>query len=250
MKRLKQNFTDALFICVCIGWLSSCNKPNSPDCFQHAGDYTTEKRLLDEFSSIEIRDYIQIELCDSTESFTEITAPENLIPDIITEVENGKLFIRNENSCNWVRSFQNKITVRICAPDFHDIQHYGTGNVSSVNTIQSNYFRMENRQAAGVAQLDMEVDSCAILIHTGVSDFALTGHCHKAELYNQGWGILDARNLVTHTALVNNSTINDIYVHATDYLFGFIAFSGNIYYKGNPGIDSEIEGDGQLIPVE
>lgn len=229
---------------------NSCNKENAPDCFQMAGDFETVKRDIDDFESIELRDYITIELYDSSETFVEITAPKNLIPEIETNVDNGKLKIENKNTCNFVRSFKKRITVRIYAPEFRDIQNFGTGDIRSVNAITSSYFKIENRKAAGEINVSLSVDSVAINTHTGVANVTLQGQAAKAKLFNQGLGIIDGRNLVTSEAYVNNSSINDVYVYSDGYLFAYIQFSGNIYYNGSPDqIDDDIEGTGNIRPI-
>lgn len=230
--------------------LSSCNKEDAPDCFQKAGLVTTEVRVPGEFTRIELRDYIQVELYDSMVFFIEVTAPRNLIPDIITDVNDGLLKIENRNTCNFVRSYSNRIIVRIYAPAFPDIQNYGTGDIKSVNTIQSHYFKIENRKAAGKLTLAVDVDSLAIYTHTGVSDAVISGSSDKTYLFNQGLGFIDARNLVTAEAYVNNSSINDVYVFSSGYLFAFIQFSGNIYFAGSPDqVDEVVEGTGSVSPL-
>ncbi len=225
----------------------SCNKESAPDCFQTAGEYTTVARPLDEFSSIELNDYLQIELYDTTSYFVEITAPKNLIPDIETSVKSGQLKIDNKNTCNFVRSFKNKITVRIYAPEFSDIQNKGTGNITGINTIECSYFKLENRHAAGVVKVNLHTDSTLIATHTGVSDCYLTGISTQTSLFNQGLGLIDARNLISEFSFVNNSSINDVFVNSNAYLYSAIYFSGNIYYTGNPNhIDRDVRGSGKI----
>ncbi len=230
--------------------LAACNRPDAPDCLQHAGDYASEYRSLPPFSSIELNDYIQIELCDSAGYAVSVHAPENLIPEVFTSVEGGKLVVENGNSCNWVRAYNKPITVRICAPAFPDIQNFSTGDLRTVNTLECAVFKLENRHAAGVLTLALAVDSCFILTHTGVCDVIASGVSGHTELFNQGLGTTDARDLHSESALVNNSTINDVYVHATAYLFAYIGFDGNVYYAGNPGMVDQIsEGSGAVIPL-
>lgn len=225
----------------------SCNKENAPDCFQTAGEFTTVKRDLESFQSIELNDYIQIELYDTTAYFVEIYAPKNLIPDIATDVSNSQLKIENKNTCNFVRSFKKKLTVRIYAPDFSDIQNKGTGDITGMNTIECSYVKIENRHAAGVIKLSLETDSVLIATHTGVSDCYLSGSSFKTSMFNQGLGIMDARNLSSEFTFVNNSSINDVYVNSNDYLYASLYFSGNIYYSGNPNlIQTDIKGSGAL----
>jgi len=118
----------------------ACNREDAPDCFQTAGEYQSVYRDLDMFNSIELNDYIQYELCDTTCYGVLITAPKNLMSDIETNVIDDKLFIRNENSCNFVRSYKNRITVRICAPEFRDIQNYATGDITVIDSIAGALF--------------------------------------------------------------------------------------------------------------
>jgi hypothetical protein len=230
--------------------LAACNKENAPDCLQSAGDMTTETRLLPAFNIVEIRDYIQVELYDSTETFAQITAPENLLPEIIIQQENGELVISNQNSCNWVRSFKNRIVVRLYAPEFRHITQRGTGDITAINTLTCNSFTLENRHAAGTIQLKVIVDSLAILTHTGVADVTVSGVASHAEYFNQGYGWIDARDVEAQNVFVNNSSINNVYVNSTGYLYGAIYFSGNIYYGGHPtSIDKDIHGSGEFIEL-
>ena len=251
MKRVTY-ISNPVVLCVALflTLLVSCNREDAPDCMQRAGEMKTVQRDVDHFSSIELNDYIQYELCDTNYFGVIITAPGNLISDLETEVLDGRLTIRNTNRCNFVRSYKNRITVRICASDFLDIQNYSTGDITSVNMITGERFSIDNRGAAGVQRLSLNVDTVNIASHTGVSDAVLRGECDALYLFNQGVGKLDARELQSNYAFVNNSSLNDVYVYSQNYLYGFIQFSGNIYYGGNPvGIDSVVEGDGLLRPL-
>jgi hypothetical protein len=189
-------------------------------------------------------------LCDTNFYGLLITAPGNLISDIETEVEAGKLTVRNTNKCNFVRSYKNRITIRICAPDFEDIQNYATGDVTTVNAIQGSRFSIDNRSAAGVQRLFLKVDTVNIATHTGVSDAIVRGECDVVYLFNQGVGEIDAAQLQSRSAYVNNSSLNDLYVNARDYLYVYIQLSGNVFYDGNTSsIDQLIEGNGALLPL-
>jgi len=243
------NWTGLLFAAMLVSF-SSCNRGDAPDCLQSAGAYATEERSLDSFSEIELNDYIQYELFDTNYYGVLITAPGNLISDIETDVEVGKLTVRNSNKCNFVRSYKNRITVRICAPDFQDIQNYATGDISTVNALQGKRFSMDNRGAAGVHRLFLQTDTVNIATHTGVSDAIVSGQCDVVYLFNQGVGVMDARELQSQSAYVNNSSLNNMYVNVQEYLYAYILFSGSVFYYGNPAsIDQNVEGDGSLLPL-
>ena len=75
------NWTWLLFVALLVS-VSSCNREDAPDCFQSAGTYASEERSLDSFSAIELNDYIQYELYDTSYYGVLITAPGNLISRI------------------------------------------------------------------------------------------------------------------------------------------------------------------------
>lgn len=226
----------------------SCNRENAPDCLRSAGPDDAELRETGAFRSIELRDFMRIELVDDESWYVELEGPRNLLEGIRTEVVDGKLHVSNRNTCNFVRSYRRRVTVRIHAPSFPDIQNYGTGDLVALNTLAAPFFKLENRDAAGNIDLRVTADSVHVLSHTGVADVTLSGQCGELRLFSQGLGWLDARGLQAEAAYVNNSSINEVYVRASGYLYAFIRYSGNIHVYGNPQqVDHETEGSGQLI---
>lgn len=245
---MKQLMTYTLWLCMLV--LTSCDKESAPDCFKKAGEEVTVRRDLDAFYEIEITDYLFIELIQSADRHIEVVGPKNILPKIITEVSDGKLFIENKNTCNFVRSFKNRVTIKIYAPSFTYITNRGTGDIKSIGELSGTYFKIENKHASGKIEIEFVGDSLAAYTQTGVSEMIIKGEVTKAELFNQGLGMMDARDLQSHEAYVNNSTINDIYVNTDGYLFGRIDFSGNIYVRSNPTqIDQAITGSGKIIAI-
>jgi hypothetical protein len=227
---------------------TSCNKESAPDCFKSAGKEVTIRRSTGVFENLELEDYIHIELVDSSDYAVELIGPSNVLPKIFTEVSGNTLYIRNENTCNFVRSFKKTVTVRIYAPSISHIENRGTGDIRSVGTLYQDYLKLENRHASGTINISFEGDSVAIYTHTGVSDVFLSGNALKCELFNQGIGVIDAREMRVEQAFLNNSSINSIYAFSSNYLFSGINFSGNNYVYGHPTlIDEEDSAEGELV---
>ena len=61
------------------------------------GNMIIETRQLSDFNTIHINDNININMIKSDSSFIEIRAGENLMPNIISEVVDDILIIKNEN---------------------------------------------------------------------------------------------------------------------------------------------------------
>jgi hypothetical protein len=239
-----RNLTSAIILLII---LNGCDKEHAPDCLKRAGEMKSEDRTTGPFERIELRDYIQYDLVQSDGWHVEVEAPSNLLPGISTEVTDGRLLIRNRNTCNFVRSFRHRIHVRIHAPSFHHIENYATGDINVPAPLEDRYFRIENRNAAGLVTLRLDCDSADVLTHTGVCDVILRGTCDHIRLFGQGTGWMDASGLSAQTALVNNSSINFIRVRARDYLYAYTRFSGDIFSHGTPvQVEEKHEGSGTL----
>jgi hypothetical protein len=229
--------------------LIACNKPTAPDCFQSAGDNSLETRNIQPFRKVELRDDMDYEFQQADSWSITLEGPENLLSDVETSWKDGALLVRNNNTCNWVRSFKKRIRVRIAGPlSYLYVDNYSTGGAKSVGTLNQDTLIWNNRQAAGDITLQLNDAYASLQSHTGVADVRLTGNAQTLELFNQGVGILDASSLLAQSAYVNNSSINDVYVNATNYLFAFGQFSGNIFYKPYTGLllDLQMRGSGEV----
>ena len=241
-------FLVALFL------LWSCNKSNAPDCFQKAGDPAVESRTLSApVTRIELTEHIHLQLSnpDGQEPHVIVEAPENLLPEIITALDDqGVLTLRNDNTCNFMRRYDHLIRVTYVGPLEHVVNR-GTGDLTSTEALTTSVFELENRDASGVIHLDFAgAESVIVKDHTGVGEVTLTGTTDVLELFNQGWGPLDASGLVATTALTNNNSINVLRVRATNYVYTEINGPGNTEVFGNPGFIDVLDlGDGEVIEV-
>lgn len=225
----------------------SCNKPDAPDCFQKAGEVVTEIRALTTPPDrIFLTDNIDLEIVWSDENYAEITGPVNLIPEITTRYEDGFVWISNENSCNFVRSLKHEFKVKLfMQPHFLDYQ--GAGNVSTPTPLQAEWFTVNIEDASGNLSLNLDCDSAQCLSGSGVSTIDLSGNTRVLGLFNQSLGPIDASSLESQITLINSSSINTIRAKASQYLYAILHSSGDVYVTGDPSIDSEILGNGELI---
>lgn len=226
----------------------SCNSPEAPDCFKSAGEEQQEERILAAFDQIEIHDRFEIILVEDSISKVKLEGPKNMLSKINTRSENGKLYISNDNTCNFVRSFKHVVKIHIHSPWIKEIQNYGTGNISNLDTLHYPYMKVENRHAAGVVDLTFEGDSLFAYTQTGVADFVLRGNVVKSELFNQGLGSINASALYSQETYINNNSINDISAFSSNYLFAINYSKGNIFVYGTP-LQTDIYRNGSGVIV-
>jgi Putative auto-transporter adhesin, head GIN domain len=86
------------------------------------------------------------------------------------------------------------------------------------------------------------------ITHHGVGDFYLTGPTIPSlEIYFSGVGDINSYYLPTNQCIIISSGVGDCKIESIDFLDVNISGVGNVYYRGNPEIESTITGIGQLI---
>lgn len=228
--------------------LTTCEKDHMLDCFTSTGDETTVSRPAREISEIEIDNNVDVVIHESSIPFINVTAGDNMIEGIVTELRGNRLLIRNENTCNWMRSFKNKYIVDVGMKSINYILSYGSGDVSCADTIRTLEFLYDSRNASGTINLLLNCQKSNINNHTGRTDIHLAGSTNTSIIYINDIGTIDASDYKTNFSYVRNISTGDCRVNAAIEVAGIIGYNGNIYYSGNPQtVSSEITGKGKMI---
>ena len=211
----------------------SCRKESK--CVKGAGKVVTEDRgLVNSFDRIRVEDKINVVLIDGGEHRIEVEAGEKLMPHIITEVNNGELTIKDNNKCNFLRSYKKEITVFVHCEDIRFISYFGAGNVTSQNKLRFQSLEIEMTDGSGTLDLNVDLDSLKIVQHTGPGDAVFSGTSDYFYLFTGGNGWYRMENMVTKDAHINTNGSGDVLVNTTDNLLIELTSLGNIDYYGNP----------------
>lgn len=227
---------------------AGCKKEN---CFKSTGKIVTEERQLEDFGKIELSDYINLFITQDTVNRILVEAGENLISAVVTEVNDGVLVIKNNNMCNWMRSYKKQINVYLFCRNLFMINYNGAGDVKSMNTIVSDSVELNFWSGAGQISLDVQCRIVRIHMHTGVGDAEVSGTTQYLSCFYRGNGQVRCTNLQASDAYIDSKGTNDCYINTTGHLSARIGYIGNVYYSGQPSsIESEITERGRLIPLE
>jgi len=224
-----------------------CEKDGG-NCMKSSGEIILQERDISAFDSIEVYDYVNLFISQDTIYKIVVESGKNIIGGIETTVENRNLVIRNNNSCNWVRSYDKPINVYISTPDLWKIYYNSSGNITSLNTITTDSIKVE--VWGGCGKIDLRLDSYMgfFYLQIGTADIILSGTCGIVSVYSGDFGLIDARNLNTAFAFVSNQSSNDCYIQVHEEFSAVIQSIGNIYYTGSPKkIETTIEGSGSVI---
>ena len=218
----------------------------------------------------------------STESLT-ITADDNLLPLIATNVENGLLTISADNN----RGFSTKQPIKIklsvksltavkingsgdvlgdqIKSDKFEIAINGSGDVQFKSVVAPS-FKVAIRGSGDVTVTTVEaksietnvVGSGDIKLATvladqvkvsirGSGDVLMSGRADKIGIEIAGSGDVNARDLVARDVEVKIAASGDARVHATDKLTATVMGSGDIRYTGSPKqVDRTVRGSGSI----
>lgn len=228
--------------------LAGCNSPDSPDCLKSAGSIETITRPLPNIKSITLDDYVDVRIIQDSLNFVEITAGANLLDKIETEIAGLELRISNANTCNWVRRYGQRLEVVVHLSRLQKlVLNDGSGNVI-VHPLTGDSLLIETNHASGDLRMDLQYRVLALQFHTGTCSAEIRGEVERLEMYSDSYGLLDAGELKSELAFVNNSSINDFYVWTEDYLYAAVNGRGNVYVKGHP-LETVIEdnAEGEVI---
>ncbi|MGP8217023.1 MAG: head GIN domain-containing protein [Bacteroidia bacterium] len=234
-----------LFCSMCV-W--SCHKAPLCDCFESAGSPGEETVTgLDYFEQVYAQDDVNVFISMGSTEQVIIQGGSNLIRNISATVSNNVLTLRNNNICDWLRSYKKSIiNVYITMPRVTYITNAGVGSINSIDTITTDTFQVATSNAGDI---NLNVHSQEIVGHLfGAGDLTLNGYSQEfACTFFAGIGFAYCSNLKTSYTFISNSSTGDCYVNASNLLIAFIYQRGNIYYSGSPTIDATIKGPGQVI---
>lgn len=185
------------------------------------GNITTEKRTVIAFNGISNQLSADVEITCKQTPGLEITADENLMSYIRTEVINGVLTISSDR----ISISPRRLTIKASTDMLTNAQISGSGDMTIT---------------------DIETQTFTARI-SGSGNMRLTGKATNGNYTVSGSGNIDAKNCASEQATVSILGSGNISVAVSQMLDGSIAGSGSIIYFGNPTIRRNISGSGSIV---
>jgi hypothetical protein len=248
MQTMISGFVRILIVVVLLVQIAACGKGI---CLQGAGEVTTETRTAAPFTEIALYNRVNVVLIQDTVNSIQVEAGRHLLSGIETSIENNVLTIADNNTCNWARDLDTRIKVFIHAANLQKINYYGSGDVTSANTLQAEKLAIDSWEGVGSFKLDLAVQHCDVILRKNNTDVTLSGNCDFAYVYCGDQGKADLRNLVCNQVSVDHKGIYDTYVNAKDSLAANVLYKGNVYYKGHPPVMQAVcTNTGKMISIQ
>lgn len=233
------------FVSVCILLMVGCEEENLCDCVKSTGSVVSEKRSLGEFDRIQVRKNVIVTLHQDTINYVEVKAGSHLIDLIRTDVSDGILKITNENTCNWVRSYDIEVHVTVHLKKVSRIDHYGSEEINCSNALTGDFIDVYENNSADI-HLSLDVLQVYARQMIGGGDIYLTGHSRFLYAFGGSFGYVYGEAMVSDSVLVDHRGTGNIHVNPTIWMKVNIEDRGNVYYSGNPVVESYLNGSGKL----
>ena len=229
---------------------AGCAREQWDDCITSTGPERTDERVTGDYDRIVLEDRIDLVLEDRPTGSVTVTGGRNLLGQVVTEVHDGELTIRNDNRCNWVRSFKPRITVHASWSGLHRLRLLGTGDVSCTGTITRPDFGIDQDGGMGRTELRLDVDSCHLGSRSGAGDLIIHGAARAGSIFQSGTGHVDAYGIAIDHLWAKNDGLVHLRCRAPGSLHAIVEGSGDIRYAGSPTtVTTEINGSGRVIAV-
>lgn len=187
---------------------------------------SSETRTVGDFTGIKTSSIVEIEISQG-EACAVIIETENAdSKNIITEVKNGILEIRVENSKNAGDNAKAKITVK----NLRLLDLDGAASVKSMNQLIVDSLRIEG-SGASAANLDLQASAISARL-SGASSVKLKGSSNSVKTDLSGAAQFKGYNLAANDVTVDASGASSAHVTANTKLTASSSGAAEIHYQG------------------
>lgn len=234
-----------------ISFLYSCKKPEDRRCVKSIGEETTKEMEVDPFDRIYLKEHIHYVLVQDTVEKVVIKGGKNLLNFIDIQVIDGRLEIKNDNKCSFLRRYDREVEVEIHFKELINIHYEGTETLTNKGTLELGWLVVLIRDGAGPVDLNFNAEAVFTTISHGWGDFTYSGNVGYANLNVKSNGYCDTYALqVEDSITVVSNTPGTVKVNANNAVFkAEIGGAGDIWYKGTTNGDPTLYryGSGELI---
>jgi hypothetical protein len=194
------------------------------------GNVQEEKREIPNVHTVKTSGSLDVEIKSGDAYSVLVENDENLIPYVVTEVNNGVLNIHYKNGTS---ISNDHAKVFVTAPSLDKITTSGSADITT-NGIIKNVNEIEFI-SSGSGDVKASVDAPSVKASgSGSGDIKLSGKTRDFNCKISGSGDVQCSNLQSENTTVSVSGSSDVHVFASVHLKVNITGSGDVYYDGNP----------------
>lgn len=196
------------------------------------GKLSSEDRELASFDQIDMQGVFNVVLSQGDKQSVKVETDENILPMIITTVENNVLTVKMKDSTTINK--MKKITVSITVANLSKITSEGVGSLKSSGVLKLKDLELVSK-GVGASELNLSLDK--LTVHSEiVGALILSGTAKEVIINHEGLGLIQAFDLKAEKLSLHSDGIGAAEVYASKELNIKSSGLGGVQYKGNPQI--------------
>ncbi|WP_294210226.1 DUF2807 domain-containing protein [uncultured Chryseobacterium sp.] len=264
-----------IFIFSALVMLGACNKDDRRGAKKDSWVETTvskengslqEREFRGEFDEIEVSQAIEADIIKADAERVVVSAPQDLIDEVLVENKNGKLHIHYKSG---VRVTNNRVTAKIYTKDFEKLTANSAAEIrikdsftqektkidlSSSGSVSGNLEANKFDISAGSSSsfsgkiwaVDLDIDA------SSGSSIDISGKSKRAELSSSSGSSISARDIVADRVKAEASSGGSIDISAVSELDAEASSGGsvNVYKKGNLKTINQSQSSGGSVNIQ
>ena len=206
------------------------------------GSVGKNQRSVSGFTGIESRGSIDIEV-SAGDYKVEVESDQNILPYIVTEVENGVLIVHFKEEFYGYNYTTAKVYVT--APMLTAYKTHGSGNITANGQIKGG--DKTEITVGGSGNIKVNVNSPVVDVDiSGSGNVEVAGETKDLSTEINGSGDIHAYDLKAETVRTSTHGSGNTEISASAKLDAEVFGSGDVSYRGAPQVSSSIHGSGTI----
>ncbi|MDT0641535.1 head GIN domain-containing protein [Zunongwangia sp. F363] len=232
-----------------------CSPEEAGTCFTSAGDIVKDEMELPVFDEVIVYERVKLYIEQGEQQKVIVETGENLRDEVSVEVENGRLSIKNNNSCNIFRDY-GVTKVYVTVPELTWLQNSSGSTIESTGVLkfENLWLRSVNQEedpdvlTVGDFKLDLDVENLRIT-NDQYSNYFLSGEVENMNVFfAAGDGRLEAEDLIVQHYDIFHRGTNKMILNPKQSIKGEIRSFGDVICVNRPPVvEVETFYEGELI---
>ncbi|GAA4297847.1 head GIN domain-containing protein [Aestuariibaculum suncheonense] len=225
----------------------ACDSENAGDCFQKTGAIIQQEFTVATFDKILVNRDIELVIKHGIEQKVLVETGENLINDVTAVIEDGKLILTDNNTCNYIRDY-GVTKVYVTSPNIteirsstqYDISSDGVLTYPSLTLLSESFGAPESFTSAN---FKLQVNNNTLLVvFNNASNCYISGQTNNLNItFASGTSRFEGENLKAQNITIWNRSSNNMILNPQQSIKGKISGVGDVICVTKPDIVDVVE---------
>jgi len=210
-----------------------------------SGNIVEDFRSVTGATGVDLQSVANLKIVQGTPEELILIADDNILPLILTDVQNGILVIRN--SPGFTLQPSQRMEANLTLSNIDSITLSGVGNIT-VGDLVTTQIELTQSGVGDIEILNLEAQALDVLI-SGLGDISVDGQVNDQIIALISAGNYQAENLVSATVDVEIADSGSATVRVSTTLNADITGTGSVFYHGSPVVNRTGNGTGKIIQL-